>query len=139
ATSWSEYFRPLWRGFHLDWPVWLGVDYRTAFEAARSVADATARHVDPGTLGESVLRAARATQEAPHLAGIPLIFNLPAVAIVALITWVLVRGIRESAGFNTAMVVLKLVIVLFFVAVGAFYVEPANWRPFAPNGFSGIS
>ena len=55
------------------------------------------------------------------------------------ITWVLVRGIRESAGFNTAMVVLKLVIIAFFLGVGAFYVKPENWTPFAPNGFAGIS
>jgi APA family basic amino acid/polyamine antiporter len=52
---------------------------------------------------------------------------------------VLVRGISESAWFNTAMVVLKLAIVLFFLAVGFFYVNPANWTPFAPNGFAGIS
>jgi APA family basic amino acid/polyamine antiporter len=70
---------------------------------------------------------------------LPIIFNLPAVLIVALITWILVRGIRESAGFNTAMVVLKLAIIAFFVAVGACYVKPGNWTPFAPHGFAGIS
>ena len=58
---------------------------------------------------------------------------------MTLITWILVRGIRESAGFNSAMVVLKLVIIVFFIAVGAFYVKPANWTPFAPNGLAGIS
>src|SRR5206468_203539 len=61
------------------------------------------------------------------------------VLIVALVTWVLVRGIRESAGFNSAMVLLKLAIIGLFVAVGACYVKPANWTPFAPNGFAGIS
>ena len=55
------------------------------------------------------------------------------------ITWVLVRGISESAWLNTSMVVLKLGIIGFFLAVGAFYVKPDNWTPFAPNGFRGIS
>jgi APA family basic amino acid/polyamine antiporter len=139
AIAWSDYFQTLLRGFHLDWPNWLGVDYRTAYQAARQVADATAQNVDTGTLGSSVLRAAQALEQAPRFAGLPLIFNLPAVLIVALITWILVRGIRESASFNTAMVVLKLAVIAFFVGVGAFYIRPENWVPFAPNGLAGIS
>ena len=139
AISWSEYFQTLLRGFHLEWPIWLGTDYRTAFEAAHQVAEATAQHKDLSALGESVLRGARAVQEAPHLGPLPIIFNLPAVMIVALITWVLVRGIRESAGFNSAMVVLKLAVVIFFIAVGVAYINPENWQPFAPHGFKGIS
>src|SRR5205807_4409256 len=59
---------------------------------------------------------------------IPIVFDLPAFAIVMLITWVLVRGIRESAWVNSAMVALKLVIIGFFVLVGSMYVKPANWR-----------
>ena len=139
AISWSEYFQTLCRGFHFEWPVWLGVDYRTAFASAHQLAEASAQNQDLSALGDSVLRAARATVEAPHLGVLPIIFNLPAVLIVALITWILVRGIRESARFNSTMVLLKLAIVLFFVGVGAFHVQPANWRPFAPNGFAGIS
>jgi basic amino acid/polyamine antiporter, APA family len=65
--------------------------------------------------------------------------NLPAVLIAAVVTWVLVMGIRESAGFNTTMVVIKLLAVLFVIGVGAFYVNPANWHPFAPYGYSGLS
>jgi APA family basic amino acid/polyamine antiporter len=85
------------------------------------------------------LRAAQALENAPQVAGIPVIFNLPAVLIVALVTWILVRGIRESASFNTAMVVLKLAVIAVFVGVGAFHIKPENWIPFAPNGFAGIS
>src|SRR5437764_1014067 len=87
-----------------------------------SLVGASAENQDLSALGDSVLRAARATQEAPHLGVLPIIFNLPAVLIVALITWILVRGIRESARFNSTMVLLKLAIVLFFVGVGAFHV-----------------
>jgi APA family basic amino acid/polyamine antiporter len=81
---------------------------------------------------------ALAVQTAPHVLGVPFIFNLPAFLIVMLVTWVLVRGVSESAWFNSAMVALKLVIIGFFLLVGAFYVKPDNWTPFAPNGWSGI-
>jgi basic amino acid/polyamine antiporter, APA family len=65
--------------------------------------------------------------------------NLPAVLIVALVTVVLVKGIQESAGFNTAMVFLKLTVVLFVILVGVFYIRPQNWTPFAPYGMTGLS
>jgi APA family basic amino acid/polyamine antiporter len=64
--------------------------------------------------------------------------NLPAVLIVVLVTVVLVKGIQESARFNAAMVALKVAVVLFVIIVGAFYVNPANWHPFAPYGMSGL-
>jgi basic amino acid/polyamine antiporter, APA family len=66
-------------------------------------------------------------------------FNLPAVAVIAALVAVLVAGIRESARFNSAMVVVKVGAVLFVVAVGAFYVDPRNWHPFAPYGLTGVS
>src|SRR5512134_203908 len=76
--------------------------------------------------------------ELPTVLGHPVAVNLPGIVIVALITWVLVIGIRESAWVNNAMVVLKLAVLALFVGVGVFYVEPANWAPFAPNGWRGI-
>ena len=139
AISWSDYFQSLLAGCRLPWPMWLGTDYRTALQGAHAIAKAKAAGIDPGTLGDLVARGGQAWAEAPRLLGLPIVFNLPAVLIVALITWVLVRGIRESAGFNSAMVILKLVIIVFFISVGACYVKPANWTPFAPNGFAGVS
>jgi APA family basic amino acid/polyamine antiporter len=81
---------------------------------------------------------------APHLFGFPVIANLPAFLVVAAITVLLVIGIKESANSNNAMVLLKIGIILFFLAVGAFFIKPSNWdNPitggFAPNGFAGIS
>jgi APA family basic amino acid/polyamine antiporter len=139
AISWSGYFQELLRGFGLELPKWLGTDYRTAFQAAEQVASARADGVDTATLGIAVERAAQALVESPRLLGFPLVFNLPAFLIVMLVTWVLVRGIKESAWFNTSMVALKLVIIGFFVVLGSFYVKPENWTPFAPNGFAGIA
>ena len=74
-----------------------------------------------------------------HFIRTAVIVNLPAVLIIALMTVVLVKGISESAGFNTVMVFLKLVVVLFVIMVGAFYINPQNWHPFAPFGMTGVS
>ena len=73
------------------------------------------------------------------LASTGAIIDLPAIIITAIVTVILVKGIKESAGFNATMVIIKVTIVLFVIAVGAFYIVPENWEPFAPFGFSGIS
>jgi APA family basic amino acid/polyamine antiporter len=116
AISWANYFNVLLEGFGIHLPPWLTVDYTTA--AAR-MPDLVAH--------------------APHIFGIPIVFNILAFAIVAFITVVLVWGIRESARFNFWMVAVKLVILGFFVFVSFKFVKPANWHPFAPNGFHGIA
>lgn len=67
------------------------------------------------------------------------ILDVPAIVITVLLCIVLVIGIRESASFNTGMVLVKLAVVFFVIVVGAFYVNPANWKPFAPYGLSGVS
>ncbi|HEX7184491.1 MAG TPA: amino acid permease [Thermoanaerobaculia bacterium] len=138
AISWSGYFQELLRASGIEWPLWLGTDYRTAVQAAGQVAEARAGGTDLEALGIVVTRAAQALETAPRFLGFPLVFNLPAFLIVMLITVVLVVGIRESAWFNSAMVVLKLAIIGFFVVMGLFYVDPANWTPFAPNGVPSI-
>src|SRR6058998_68102 len=74
-----------------------------------------------------------------QLAATGTVIDLPALVIAGLITTVLVIGIRESASFNAAMVIVKVAIVLFVLIVGAFYVDPKNWQPFAPYGLTGIS
>lgn len=67
------------------------------------------------------------------------LLDLPAIIITAIITAILVKGIRESATFNASMVIAKLAIVLLVIVLGAFYVDPKNWQPFAPYGLTGIS
>jgi APA family basic amino acid/polyamine antiporter len=67
------------------------------------------------------------------------IVNLPAVIIVLIVTAVLVKGIQESASFNAAMVGIKLAAVLFVIGVGVFYINPENWKPFAPYGWGGLN
>jgi APA family basic amino acid/polyamine antiporter len=65
--------------------------------------------------------------------------NLPAVLVAALITLILVKGIQESASFNAAMVFIKVTAVIFVIIAGIFYINKANWHPFAPYGWTGIN
>ncbi|MBA4062994.1 MAG: amino acid permease [Isosphaera sp.] len=67
------------------------------------------------------------------------VINLPAVLIVGLLTVILIKGIRESANLNAVMVAVKVGAVVFVIAAGAFYVNPDNWTPFAPYGWTGIN
>lgn len=115
AISWSAYFNDvLHHAFNLRIPAWLVTDLRTA------------------------LRTPEIVDAAPHLFGMPIIVNLPAVVIVGLITWVLVIGVKESAWVNNIMAGLKLVILGLFVWVGFNYVRVENFQPFFPNGFAGV-
>jgi APA family basic amino acid/polyamine antiporter len=134
AISWSGHFRELISHLGLTLPAWIATDYRSAYDAVKAVAEGA---TDPNTLF-----LASAVADAPRLFGLPVIANLPAVVIVGLITVVLVIGIRESATANSIMVLIKVGLVLFFVAVGAFFIKPEHFTAhggFAPNGFKGIS
>ena len=65
--------------------------------------------------------------------------DLPAVLIVLIVTFILTRGVKESAKLNTVMVIVKLAVVFLFIAIGVGYVKPSNWTPFMPMGFSGVA
>ncbi len=77
-------------------------------------------------------------ESAPNLGGIPVLINLPAFLIVMAITWLLVIGVRESTRVNNVMVLIKLAVLALFVIVGSMHIDPANYTPFAPNGFRGV-
>ena len=77
--------------------------------------------------------------ETGEFVGTGSLFDLPAAVIAMLITIVLVLGIRQSAAANGIMVAVKVAVVIFAIAVGAYYVNPDNWQPFAPYGYSGVS
>src|ERR1051325_8388243 len=151
AVSWSGYCQTFLRGLHVQLPAWLGTDYRSAIQSAHHFAAALAnttaipsnllqgQHVDVSGLAELGSLDLLAFATAPRIFGLPIIFSLPAFSIVLLVTWVVLIGIRETAWLNTALVIGKLAIVLFFLVLGAMYVRPENWQPFAPNGFKGIS
>jgi len=132
AIAWAAYFHQLFEGLGIHIPAWLSVDYRSAHQAAEAVTAAG------GTVSPDLALPYEAWLHHPTILGIPLIYNFLAVAIVAAVTWILVIGIKESARANNIMVALKIVILFFFIAVGAFYVKPENWSPFMPNGLAGV-
>ena len=138
SISWSGYFTALLKGFGINLPAWSTIDYRSAIHGFNK-AQALINSGTPLEQLQPVLRNAwNAVHGAPHIMGMPMIFNLPAFAIVLFITVILVRGIKESSRLNIAMVTIKLLVLGLFVALGSFYVKPENWVPFAPNGFAGI-
>src|SRR5919198_2897647 len=118
AISWGDYFKTLTNGV-FGLPEWLTTGYRTALLSSDA-------HVH-GLL-----------QTAPRIAGIPILVNISAFAIVMLITWLLLLGVRESARANNVMVIIKLLALGLFVAVGLAHINSSNYHPFAPNGFRGI-
>ena len=85
------------------------------------------------------LRSAPYVYKEGHFEATGALFNLPAVVIVTVVTLILVKGISESAGFNALMVFIKVAAVIFVILVGAYYVKPENWQPFAPFGWTGVS
>ena len=132
AIGWAAYFHQLLEGLGIHIPAWLSVDYRSAHQSAEAVLAAG------GQVLPDIALAYEAWLSHPSIVGLPIIFNFLAVIIVAVVTWLLVIGIKESATANNIMVALKVVILLFFIGVGAMYVKPENWSPFMPNGFAGV-
>jgi len=167
AVSWAGYFRQLCAGFDLHIPLWMCIDLRTAHalheiaaqwgskvlgltsgvsasDVPNIIAQLQATPAQFGLTPDSMaavvdkLTQAAGILQAPVFFGFQLAFNLPAVGIVTLITILLVIGIKESARVNNIMVAIKLFVVIGFIVVGAFYVKPEHWIPFAPNGWNGI-
>src|SRR5882762_9529025 len=118
AISWGDYFKSL-VGDWVSIPIWLTTGYRTALLSS-----------NPEIHG--------LLDTAPRIAGIPILINVPAFSIVALITWLLMLGVRESARANNIMVAVKLIVLALFIIMGSQHINTANYHPFAPNGFTGI-
>ena len=119
AIAWSGYFTSLLSGFGVELPAWLTHGYRTVLLSSNPDVHAL-------------------MQTAPRLAGIPVLLNVPAAVIVMAVTWLLYIGVRESTRANNAMVVVKLLVLGLFIVLGAMHIDPANYKPFAPNGWAGI-
>jgi APA family basic amino acid/polyamine antiporter len=130
AIAWSGYFDTLLRGFDIEFPRWLMLSYGDVYQQlGKALKDANT---------ERVAELQAIIDGAPHLWGKAIIVNLPAVVITLAITWLLVRGVRESTKANNVMVWIKLAVLALFLGVGLFNLNPDNWTPFAPNGWSGI-
>ncbi len=160
SSGWSNHFVEFLNIFGVHFPLWMAYDHWTGLKQA---TDSVARHMTavanptlvPGTIAFSraldavktaaspeLVRQAHALLNAPRVGGVEIGFNLPAFVIALLVTAVLVVGIKESAKFNGTIVVLKVSVVLFVLALGSHYVDRANWgtdwASFSPAGFGGI-
>lgn len=119
AIAWSGYFNSLLTGVGIHLPDHLTHGYRTALLSANPEVHAL-------------------LDTAPRVAGIPILLNLPAFAIVMVITGLLYIGVKESVRANNIMVVVKLLVLALFVGVGVLHINPDHYVPFAPNGWTGI-
>src|SRR5574343_1324119 len=127
AFSWSGYFTNLLESFHIHLPEWLTINYKSAQDAILSEKPLPLTH-------EGIV----AWKNAPMIGNLRIIFDLPAVVINVLITFLVYKGTKESKNFSNAMVYIKLAIIVLVIIVGAMYVDIDNWTPFMPNGFGGV-
>jgi APA family basic amino acid/polyamine antiporter len=160
SSGWSNHFIELLEIFHLRMPLWLAYDHWTGLRIAenviaRQMALASDSSLVPGTQAfltrvadimsaqsPDLLQRAHELLNAPHLFGAEIGVNVPAFLIALVITAILAVGIKESARFNSTIVVIKVSVVLFVIGLGFRYVNSSNWghdwSTFAPNGFAGI-
>jgi basic amino acid/polyamine antiporter, APA family len=138
AISWSDYFTEFVRGFGIHIPEYLTIDYLSAFHAHEKVQGLLANGDALSSLTASVRYANDAWLHAPSLGPLKIIADIPALAIVGIITWVVFVGISESRTVNNIMVAIKLLVIFMVIVIGSFYTHPDNWSPFAPEGISGI-
>ena len=121
AISWSDYFTAFLDSFGLTIPYWLRTDYLSASNATELTSEA-----------------AQAWQTAPTIGSFRLIADLPALCIVALITYIVYIGVSKTKKINNVMVALKLAILAVVVGIGIFNIDSSNWKPFIPNGLGGV-
>lgn len=132
AISWSEYFTTMLYGLGIHWPDWLAIGHSTAYKAYQAVASGATN------LPTNVQHAAEIYRNAPEIFGFKILINAPAGLIITILTALVYVGIKESKAVNNFLVFLKIGIILFVIAIGAFFVKPENWSPFSPNGIQGV-
>ncbi|MBG6062926.1 amino acid transporter [Flavobacterium sp. CG_9.1] len=138
AISWSDYFTSLLDSGGIHLPQWVQMDF---LSASRGFDDATALMQggkEYAKLSPALQDAYMAWTTSPVIGSFHFVADLPALLIIVLITALIYRGMKESRNASNIMVVVKLCIVLLVIAVGVFYVDTANWDPFAPNGVTGV-
>ena len=141
AFSWSDYFTLFMSRIGIHIPDYLTCSYMEAHGAVIANAGASL-----SSLTSDTKELINAWNHAPVIGGLRIIFDMPALIICVLITTLVYVGVKESRNFSNIMVILKLCIIVLVIAVGAYYVNPANWTPlnpagvrsFMPNGFSGV-
>jgi amino acid transporter len=138
AISWSGYFNNLLEGFNIHLPGWLSTNTANAQSGYDEAVKAMAGGASLESLGRHAKTGYDAIVNAPVIAGIKFIINIPAFVIVMLITALAYVGIKESKKTTNYMVIFKIAVIIFVIVMGFFYVDTNNWDPFLPNGFTGV-
>ena len=138
AISWSDYFTGLLGSMNIHLPEYIQMDYLTASNGFKDATALMQGGKSFENLSAGLQSAYTAWTTAPTLGSFHFVADLPALFIIILITALVYRGMKESRNASNLMVVVKLCIILLVIAVGVFYVDTANWHPFAPNGVSGV-
>ena len=138
AISWSGYFTGLMRGLGIHIPEFLSVDYLSAMRGHAEALKALAGGQTLDQLSFHLQETYLAWMNAPKFGDFRIIADIPALAVVLFISYLVYRGIREAKITSNLLVLLKLVILMVVISVGSFYVNPGNWSPFAPNGVGGV-
>jgi APA family basic amino acid/polyamine antiporter len=138
AISWSDYFTGLMDKAGMHIADWLTMDFSTAHSGFDKVTELLSKGETLQTIDSTLVSQHAAWSHAPKIFGLHVIMDLPALMIVALITYVVFIGIQESRKATNVMVILKLAVIFLVIVLGAYYANPGNWSPFTPNGFSGI-
>lgn len=138
AISWSDYFTNLMNNAGLHIASWLSMDFSTAKSGYQEAMAAISSGQTLQSLSPAVIERYQAWLHAPKLGQTPLIFDLPALFIVTVITAVVYVGMKESRIANNIMVGIKVAVVLLVIIVGANFINTDNWVPFAPNGATGV-
>lgn len=141
AISWSDYFTGFLAGFGLRISEWMTMDFLTALRGHGAVEALLAKGQTLAQIFSEqpqLKEAYAAWTAAPALGPLRLVADVPALLIIVAVTAVVYIGIRESRNVNNVMVALKLIVILAVIAIGLFYVAPANWSPFMPNGIAGV-
>jgi amino acid transporter len=136
AISWSGYFNNLLEGFHIHLPGWLSTNTANAQSGYDEAVKAMAGGATLESLGRHARTGYDAIVNAPVIAGIKFIINIPAFVIVMLITALAYVGIQESKKTTNYLVIFKIAVIIFVIVMGFFYVDTNNWDPFLPNGFT---
>ncbi len=135
AISWSGYFNNLLLAFGIHLPDWLLIDPFTATNNYKEASEALA---SGAPLTDAMQSSLNFWNNAPVIGGKHIFINLPAFVIVVLITILAYIGIKESKKTTNFMVVFKILVIIFVIVLGFFYVDTNNWKPFMPNGFGGV-
>ena len=138
AISWSDYFTGLLKSGGIELPQWVQMDFLTASHGFKDATALMQGGKDFVNLSPALQDAHTAWETAPVIGSFHFVADLPALLIIVLITALIYRGMKESRNASNIMVVVKLCVVLLVIAVGIFYVDTANWDPFAPNGVTGV-